>query len=94
MTKEEIVSYVKNSLGIEISYRVFVRRDGGQKTLSLLIGDSEFIFAYFNVVDEEAIEFCDIHVDWTQINILSILGYSVDENIEKIKEYLSKWNGC
>lgn len=94
MTKEEIVSYVKNSLGIEISYRVFVRRDGGQKTLSLLIGDSEFIFAYFNVVDEETIEFYDIHVDWTQINILSILGYSVDENIEKIKEYLSKWNGC
>lgn len=86
MTKEEIVSYIRDSLGIEVSYHIFVRGDGGQQTLSLLTGGSEFIFAYFNVIDEDMVEFRDLHVEWT-------LGYSVDENIEEIKWYLSRWNG-
>ncbi|WP_247937799.1 hypothetical protein [Streptococcus intermedius] len=46
MTKEEIVSYIRDSLGIEVSYHIFVRGDGGQQSLSLLIGGSEFIFVY------------------------------------------------
>ena len=39
------------------------------------------------------VEFRDLHVEWTQVNILSILGYSIDENIEEIKWCLSRWNG-
>lgn len=93
MTKEEIVSYIRDSLGIEVSYHIFVRGDGDQQTLSLLTGGSEFIFAYFNVIDEDMVEFRDLHVEWTQVNILSILGYSIDENIEEIKWCLSRWNG-
>ena len=93
MKREDIENEVNTLLGTDlVCSNVLTKSDGNNKTLSLLLGSSEFIFAYFRII-EGKLEYSNLRIEWLQINILSVLGFKVDEKIEVIKQLCLKWNG-